>query len=142
FACERGVNKTYLIDPKLNNREQAAKIREALGYSPYRVFECSGVESSVNTAIHAVRNGGTVVLVGMGKPQISIPVSELIIRQISFKGMFRYRDTWARAIRLIENGQINVKDLVTHRFDLKDAVSAFETAANPQSQSVKVLILG
>jgi Zn-dependent alcohol dehydrogenase len=50
---------------------------------------------------------------------------------------YRYCNTYPKAIRLVSNGLIDLKTLVTHRFDLEDAVKAFHTAADPSSGAIK-----
>ena len=46
-----------------------------------------------------------------------------------------------RVIELVSAGQVKVDPLITHRFSLSDAVSAFETACNKsKTGAVKVII--
>jgi L-iditol 2-dehydrogenase len=40
----------------------------------------------------------------------------------------------------VQAGVIDLKKLVTHRFDLEDALKAFETAADPKTGAIKVQI--
>jgi L-iditol 2-dehydrogenase len=47
---------------------------------------------------------------------------------------------YPKAIRLVAGGLINVKPLVTHRFKLEEAVSAFHVAADPTQGAIKVQI--
>lgn len=54
--------------------------------------------------------------------------------------MLTMRDQYPKAIRLIAGGLINVKPLVTHRFKLEEAVSAFHVAADPSQGAIKVQI--
>ncbi len=46
-----------------------------------------------------------------------------------------------RVIELVSAGQVKVDPLITHRFDLSDAVKAFEVACNKsETGAVKVII--
>lgn len=47
---------------------------------------------------------------------------------------------YPKAIRLVASGLINIKPLVTHRFNLEDAVAAFHVAADPSQGAIKVQI--
>ena len=47
---------------------------------------------------------------------------------------------YPKAIRLVAGGLIDIKPLVTHRFPLEDAVSAFHVAADPAQGAIKVQI--
>lgn len=63
--------QTYLVNRQLDAQANAAGIRKLFGegeyFAPHTVLECTGVESSVCTAAYAVRRGGTVMAIGVGK---------------------------------------------------------------------------
>ena len=103
-------------------------------------LECTGAESSVVSAIWSVRFGGKVFVIGVGKPDMTVPFMRLSTQEIDLQFQYRYANTWPRAIRLVESGVIDVERLVTHRFDIEDAVKAFETAADPKTGAIKVQI--
>ena len=71
---------------------------------------------------------------------MQLPFMRLSTQEIDLQFQYRYANTWPRAIRLIESGVVQLEKLVTHRFDLEDAVSAFETAADPRTGAIKVQI--
>lgn len=73
------------------------------------VVDASGAETSIQTAVYVVRVGGTIVQVnmhilslsdsiltshlvqvGMGFPEITFPITTMLVKEISFKGSFRY----------------------------------------------------
>ncbi|EEB94619.1 hypothetical protein MPER_06536, partial [Moniliophthora perniciosa FA553] len=72
----------------------------------------------------STRLGGKVFIIGVGKSEQT----------------YRYANQYPKAIRLVAGGLINLKPLVTHRFVLEDAVSAFHVAADPSSGAIKVQI--
>ncbi|KAH6681302.1 putative sorbitol dehydrogenase [Halenospora varia] len=111
------------------------------GIEPAVALECTGVESSVSSAIWAVKFGGKVFVVGVGKNEMTIPFMRLSVREIDLQFQYRYCNTWPRAIRLVQSGIIDLKKLVTHRFQLEDAVKAFETAADPKTGAIKISIM-
>lgn len=63
--------KTYMVNPSLDAAGNAKAVRALFGneeyFAPSTVLECTGVESSVCTAAYAVRRGGTVMVIGVGK---------------------------------------------------------------------------
>ncbi|KAL1988823.1 hypothetical protein VTN96DRAFT_7707 [Rasamsonia emersonii] len=142
--------RTYKVQPGLSPEENAAGILDALndgnGSAPDAIrprvaMECTGVESSVASAIWSVKFGGKVFVIGVGKNEMKVPFMRLSTWEIDLQYQYRYCNTWPKAIRLVKNGVINLKKLVTHRFPLEDAVKAFETAANPKTGAIKVQIM-
>ncbi|KAL8924329.1 MAG: hypothetical protein Q9208_004110 [Pyrenodesmia sp. 3 TL-2023] len=137
--CPRA--KTYKVDISLSPEDAGAEIVKMAGnVKPAVALECTGVESSVANAIYSVKFGGKVFVIGVGKPNMTVPFMRLSTQEIDLQFQFRYCNTWPRAIRLVQDGVIDMRQLVTHRFDLEDAEKAFETAGDVKSGAIKVQI--
>jgi len=111
------------------------------------VVDASGAEVCIQTGLHIVKHGGTFVQVGMGNAEVAIPVTLLLVKEVQFKGSFRYGPgDYPLAIGLVAQGKIDLKPLVTHRFSFEEAVEAFETTKKGQSADgkgvIKVVISG
>ncbi|OGM46774.1 L-arabitol dehydrogenase [Aspergillus bombycis] len=141
---------TYKVQTNLSAEDNAAGIIDAFNdgqgsapdaLKPKLALECTGVESSVASAIWSVKFGGKVFVIGVGKNEMKIPFMRLSTQEIDLQYQYRYCNTWPRAIRLVRNGVISLKKLVTHRFLLEDALKAFETAADPKTGAIKVQIM-
>ena len=132
--------RTYKVERGVGVEDAAADIVKAGGVQPAVALECTGVQSSVNSAIHSVKFGGKVFVIGVGKPEMEVPFMRLSTQEIDLQFQYRYSNTWPRAIRLVESKVIDLARLVTHRFDIEDAVKAFETAADPKTGAIKVQI--
>ncbi|KAI0804354.1 GroES-like protein [Xylaria sp. FL0064] len=107
------------------------------GIEPAVAMECTGVESSIASAIWATKFGGKVFVIGVGKNELNFPFMRCSTREIDLVFQYRYCNTWPRAIRLLENGVIDLSKLVTHRFKLEDALEAFKVAADPKTGAIK-----
>lgn len=103
-------------------------------------LECTGVQSSVCNAIQAVKFGGKVFVIGVGKDKIEIPFMRCSANEVDLQFQQRYVNMWPRAVRVLESGMIDLDRLITHRFSLEKGVDAFQTASNPESKSIKVVI--
>lgn len=99
-------------------------------------FECTGKEVCMHTALYATRPGGKLIMVGMGTPIQTLPMSVAHLREVDILGIFRYANTYATGIRLLcaqsrggAFGLPSLDDMVTHRFKgLESAKHAFELA--------------
>jgi len=136
FAKTVGATHVLLAD---NDAQQTAKhIVETLGYMPDVSIECSGAESSIQATFYATVSGGIVVLVGLGRPLVSLPIVNAAVREIDIRGVFRYANCYPSALSLIASGRIDVKPLITHRYTINEAVQAFEMAES--GKAIKVMI--
>ncbi|KAF4660387.1 hypothetical protein FOL47_007180 [Perkinsus chesapeaki] len=114
---------------ELGGSEQTAEaIKGELASFADCSIDCSGAESAVQSAIKSTKSGGVVCLVGMGTPDMTLPILNAAIREVDIKGVFRYRNTYPTCIDLISNKKVNVLPLVTHRYSFtnEDILQAFE----------------
>ena len=96
------------------------------------VFEAAGDDgSAVETAIQSVKNGGTIVLIGIpSKDETLFTASAARRRGVTIKLSRRMKHTYPTAIKLVTHGMIDLDPLITHQFQVEDYQQAFETAAN------------
>ncbi|KAG5654373.1 hypothetical protein H0H81_003831 [Sphagnurus paluster] len=132
--------RTVLIQRGTTSKEQAEQIKAAASVPLKVALECTGVESSVHTAVYSMVFGGKVFIIGVGKNEQVFPFMHLSANEIDVSFQYRYANQYPKAIRLVAGGLINVKPLVTHRFPLEDAISAFHVAADPSQGAIKVQI--
>jgi L-iditol 2-dehydrogenase len=101
-------------------------------------FECTGKEVCMHTALYATKPGGKVIMVGMGTPIQTLPMSVAHLKEVDILGIFRYSNTYATGIRLLSaqgRGGLgtllpSLDNMVTHRFKGLDAAKgAFELAS-------------
>ncbi|KAH7386345.1 chaperonin 10-like protein [Cadophora sp. MPI-SDFR-AT-0126] len=96
-------------------------------------FECTGKEACMQTSLYATKPGGKVIMVGMGTPIQTVPLSAAHLREVDILGIFRYANTYQTGIRLLAGkGAMklpSLDDMVTHKFKgLAEAKKAFELA--------------
>ncbi len=102
------------------------------------VFDASG---ALDSARQLLRKGGN--LVQLGWPARDVSGTEL--RSLFFHGVtiipsrVRTPQTWRRAIAMVASGAVDLKPMVTHRYDLDHGLEAFELLK--ARQGVKALIM-
>jgi len=103
-------------------------------------IECSGAQPAIRAGLNATRPGGVVVIVGMGSKDVTLPLVEAAAREVDIRGVFRYANTYPKALSLITSGKIDVKPLITHRFSMQDVVKAFQVSKDMSDGAIKVMI--
>jgi L-iditol 2-dehydrogenase len=102
-------------------------------------FECAGVNEAVDDAITAVKPGGRVILVGIpGEDHTTFNASVARRKGLTIKLSRRMKHTYPRALKLVENGLVDVRSLVTHRFPLERISEAFACAQ--RREGLKVIV--
>jgi len=128
--CKEMIPVETLDTTGMDARAVAEKIEELNGGKKVdSAVDCCGIESAISAAIYCTKNGGTVCLVGMGKPNIRVPLLDASCREVELQGVFRYRNTYPKCIELLSSGAVDVMPLITHRFSFtqESITSAFNT---------------
>jgi L-idonate 5-dehydrogenase len=102
------------------------------------LYECSGAQPALVSAIGAVRPGGTILQLGLGG-DMTLPMMQITAKELSLKGSFRFHTEYATAISLMQKKLIDVKPLISETVGLNDAVRGFELASD-RSKAMKVQI--
>jgi len=104
-------------------------------------FECSGEDAALETAIRAIRAGGRIVLVGIPEgDRTSFPASAARRKELSLILCRRMEaGDLERAIGLVAAGAVTLRVLVTHRYPLAEAASAFDALTDRRGLKVVVL---
>ncbi|XXT17723.1 zinc-binding dehydrogenase [Sorangium sp. So ce429] len=103
--------RPHASDPELT--ERVRKLTDGVGVDV--VLEMSGVNSSVNNAIHAARRGGDVILFGLKSGDAVIEnFDRLIVDGISLHSVIGRRifETWHITRHLLESRDPNIHDLI------------------------------
>ncbi|KAI0419629.1 alcohol dehydrogenase GroES-like domain-containing protein [Xylaria grammica] len=107
-------------------------------------FECTGVESCMHTAIYSTKPGGKVMIIGMGTPIQTIPISAASLKEVDLVGVFRYANTYPAAIELLagKNERLpDVSKLVTQRFQgLSNIPAAFDMAGKAKDEQGNLVL--
>ncbi len=105
------------------------------------VFDTIGTSATILESLRILKKQGTLVLLVTKDDQIRFPSLLLSCeRKIITSANAMYTD-FPRAIELVSSGAVKVKPLITHRFDLGEAVKAFETACNKgKTGAIKIII--
>lgn len=136
-----GASDVLVTEP-LPHRFEAAHGLDARRWTPGQevdvAFECAGENAAVEDAFAAAKPGSRVILVGIPEDdRTSFTASVARRKGLTIKLVRRMKHTYL-AIRLVEQGLVDVRSLVTHRFPLEKTSEAFATAARREGLKVVV----
>ena len=152
-----GAHRVVVIEPLAHRRDAALRfgadtvldvqeasddsvLMDATGSGGADVaFELAGCDVAVETALRAARPGARVVLGGIPDgDRTCFPASLARRKGLALILVRRMNDAYPRAIRLAEQGLIDISSIVTHRFPLDRVADAFAVAAAREGLKVVV----
>jgi L-iditol 2-dehydrogenase len=118
-----------------------AAVRERSdGHGAAAAVECVGAEQPIRTAVACTRKGGTVTLVGNVSPQVSIPLQEVVTRQIRLQGSCASNGEYPAVIALMASGAISVAPLISAVAPLSDGPQWFDRLYRKEPGLMKVIL--
>jgi L-idonate 5-dehydrogenase len=100
------------------------------------LFEASGNQMALRSALDLLRPGGVIVQLGLGG-EMTLPINTIVAKELQLRGTFRFDQEFELALRLMGEALIDVKPLITASLPFDSAVDAFELASD-RSRSMKV----
>ena len=101
-------------------------------------FECTGVGAVLKQFFPVMRPRSRIVQVGV-MASADIPMNALVGKEISLVGTHRFHLEYAQAARLIREGKVDVKPVITSVLPMERAAEAFTIARDRKTQ-MKVLL--
>jgi L-idonate 5-dehydrogenase len=66
-----------------------------------------------------------------------LPTDLIMTKELTLKSSFRFDKEFDWAVRYLCEGAVDISPLLSHQFELEDAMEAFETASD-RSRAMKV----
>ncbi|BBI32150.1 zinc-dependent alcohol dehydrogenase [Cohnella abietis] len=137
LAEQFGADRT--INPMFEDVLQVVK-DETGGYGADIVLEMVGLPSTYETAILAAKMQGTVMALGFAASQVTIPIQALLFSEITIVGCTGFSFEGETVLKMISDGRINVKPLITHEYPLEEIDRGFEVLRDKTADAIKVII--
>lgn len=102
------------------------------------VIEAAGSASSAATAVALAERGGMVILLGLPAhgTVIEIAPDDVVNNDIVIQGSFSYTQlSWTQVVHRVNAGELRPSFLVTHHFELDEAIEALSVLRGNVSQS-------
>ena len=154
-----GVSKVYVVDIMKKRLEKALElgadgvingkekdaVEEVLKLTEGRgcdlAVETAGTQFTTVQTIHMTKKGSNIVLVGYSKSgEMTLPMSLVLDKELTFKTVFRYRHIYPMAIEAVAAGKVNLKGIVTDVFPLDEVQKAMDYSVSNKADIVKAVI--
>jgi len=157
LIAEKNPNYMVVIEPHSFLREKAiemgatdsippnkVKIKKFLKEygAPTFIFDCAGFESTINMAIDLIKKGGTIILVGVHKGTVSLPMFLLNSKEACLRGILGHDvDDIRASINFFAKRKVDVNKLISEIIPLDDIQSGFEKfLESGEREFIKILV--
>ena len=105
------------------------------------IYDCAGTDVTMDQAIQNARKGSTIMLVAVFAKMAQADLAKLNDSELDLNTTMMYRhEDYVEAIRLVGEGKVQLKPLMTQHFAFKDYLKAYEYIDANREKTMKVLI--
>ncbi|GAB1482428.1 alcohol dehydrogenase catalytic domain-containing protein [Treponema sp.] len=138
-AKECGIE--FTVNPV--KQDLNAEVIEKFGASERAdvIFECVGVNATMDAAIDVARKGTPIVVVGVFANKASLDMAKVNENELRLLGTARYVIAdFETAKDLVASGAINLKSLVSNTFKFADYDAAYKIIHDKPEETMKVIV--
>lgn len=137
IAKKLGINQIFNIKKK-DIKSCLSKL--TLGYGVDVVFECSGSVEAVEYGLNLIRKGGRYIQEGIIHKPIQLRFDQILFdKELSIIGSRTQKpSSWVKAINLVNEGKVNLEELVSDVLPLSNWKEGFRRAK--KKNSIKVIL--
>ena len=101
------------------------------------ILECSGSAGGATLALDAIRRGGRYVAIGIFGAPATLPVDHILYKELTVTSGFAATPrSWLRALRLLEDGAVDLETLISSVEPLGAWETVLERLANSDGMKI------
>lgn len=130
----------HALDARVNLPEKLKEITG--GHLADQVIVCTGATSAAMSSMDCVENGGTILFFAVPDPSVklAVPINQFWRNEITLRTSYGAAPNDIEdSLQVLATGELNVKDMITHRLDIREAQEGFRLMAEA-GQSLKVIL--
>ncbi len=105
------------------------------------IYDCAGNNITMGQAIKYARKGSTIILVAVFADMAQVDLAVLNDHELDLNTSMMYRnEDYVEAIRLVNEGKVALKPLISKHFAFKDYKAAYEYIDTNRETTMKVII--
>jgi L-gulonate 5-dehydrogenase len=102
--------------------------------------DATGDPAVVRDCVSLVAPSGALVVVGVSKQAVSLPLVELTRKELSIFGSRNNAFKFEQALALLQKNVDAVSGMISHRFRLSDVEAAMRLATMPDTPALKIIV--
>lgn len=136
--------KSCGADHVVNTKERAFGPAMVEAFGPDKadvIYDCAGNDVTMDQAIQNARKGSVIILVAVYAGLAHCDLAKLNDSELDLNTTMMYRhEDYVDAIRLVDQGKIQLKPLMSRHFAFTDYLAAYQYIDDNRETTMKVLI--
>lgn len=105
------------------------------------IYDCAGNDITMGQAIQYARKGSTIILVAVFAGMAKVDLAVLNDHELDLNTTMMYRnEDYVEAIRLVNEGKVQLKPLISKHFAFRDYLAAYQYIDANRETTMKVII--
>ena len=105
------------------------------------IYDCAGNDTTMNAAIQNARKGSTIILVAVFGKIATVDLAKLNDSELDLNTSMMYRhEDYVDALRIVEEGKVQLKPLMTKHFDMEHYLDAYKYIDANREKTMKVIV--
>ncbi|BBI35032.1 zinc-dependent alcohol dehydrogenase [Cohnella abietis] len=105
------------------------------------IIDCVGIQGTRHSALSLINSGGTIVMVGLGQDETTLPLNHLVRQEVTLKGAYTYTDEdFNHAVQLLVEGCIQTEEWMGLK-DLEEGPEQFKALCDQRSEYSKIVLM-
>lgn len=107
----------------------------------HRVIDAVGISKTISAAMAATASGATIIMVGLGAPEVSVSIQALVGGERTLRGSFAYtNEDFSYTLDMLQTNSFAAGSFQFTTIALEDAPGTFADLASGDRSDTKVLI--
>ncbi len=104
------------------------------------VYEVVGTEATAEMSFEIARRDGNVFLLGVFSSPAKLNMMNIVKKELNVFGSWTCANVFPSAIELVARQKVDLKSLITHRYQAKDGAQAFAEANSYSDNRIKTVV--
>ncbi len=139
LAMAKELGATHVLQPSDNIVEEIQKIVGGDGVDV--AIEAVGIPPTWDVCQKIVRAGGNIANAGVHGKKVDFDIHKLWIKNLTITTGLVNTNTTPMLMKAVSTNKLPMKNLITHRFNLSDMMSAYDTFLNASETKAMKLII-
>ncbi|PIE34044.1 alcohol dehydrogenase [candidate division KSB3 bacterium] len=105
------------------------------------ILDCAGVQQTISSAVQCAQRGSRLAVIANFKAPVEMELVLLQRKEVTLYGIMMYlRQDFEEAIRLVAQGNIHTKELITNHFPIRQIQEAYQYIDDHFADVMKVVL--